>query len=508
MIAPAKPLLDHHGKPFAGRSARRQALQEFFADARPRRVEGTYDAARDSTEFQNYWANSDKLDADSAHSKDVRHKLISRSRYEVGNNGYADGIAQTYATDVVGLGPSLRMQTASHGFNQLVETEFRRWCKAVQFRRKLWCLAHAKHTDGEGFAVLRKNARVGHPVQLDWVLHEAEQCQTPLLPYQDGYIDGIEFDKYGNPLSYDFLRHHPGATGYMSYDMYPERVAAKFVAHWYKMRRPGQHRGVPESASTLNTGAAARRWREATVAAAENIADFSIFIRTAFQPDQLDTVAPMDTLNIQKRMMTALPQGWDAFQPKAEQPTATYEMFHRSLINEQARPTNMPFNKAAADSSDYNYASGRLDHQTYYAALDVDRADCDDSVLEPLFKTWFEFAVMAFGWLGGNPDALSPGAISHLWDWPKHRVADVKTEADSNRIMLSTGEQSLDSLATSAGEDYEDKVAAEAASNGMSVDQQKQINFLRNLPQHVLASAERILGIAPTPQGAINVSDE
>ena len=52
-----------------------------------------------------------------------------------------------------------------------------------------------------------------------------------------------------------------------------ERIAADRVLHWFKMRRPGQHRGVPECASTLNTGAAARRWREATLAAAETVRD-------------------------------------------------------------------------------------------------------------------------------------------------------------------------------------------------------------------------------------------
>jgi hypothetical protein len=31
-----------------------------------------------------------------------------------------------------------------------------------------------------------------------------------------------------------------------------------------------------------------------------------------------------------------------------------------------------PFNVAAGNSSGYNYASGRLDHQTYFKAIRVD----------------------------------------------------------------------------------------------------------------------------------------
>src|SRR5690606_28019160 len=69
-----------------------------------RRLHATYDAALTSAEFKNYWANADALDADSANSREVRQKLVQRSRYEVANNAYADGIAQTITNDLVGVG--------------------------------------------------------------------------------------------------------------------------------------------------------------------------------------------------------------------------------------------------------------------------------------------------------------------------------------------------------------------------------------------------------------------
>jgi hypothetical protein len=64
--------------------------------ARYTQLRATYDAARTTDEFKNYWANADTYDADSANSREVRQTLVSRSRYEIGNNGYADGIAQTW----------------------------------------------------------------------------------------------------------------------------------------------------------------------------------------------------------------------------------------------------------------------------------------------------------------------------------------------------------------------------------------------------------------------------
>ncbi len=55
--------------------------------------------------------------------------------------------------------------------------------------------------------------------------------------------------------------------------------------------------------------------------------------------------------------------GWKIGQVRAEQPTTAYGDFKHEIINEIARPLQMPFNVAAGNSSGYNYVSGRLDHQ-------------------------------------------------------------------------------------------------------------------------------------------------
>lgn len=497
-------IVDEYGKPIKRQpEAVRKSLEQAFAATQSpgKRQQAKYDAAGDSTEFQNYWAASDSLDADSANSRQVREHLVKRSRYDTYNNGYSDGIAQTYATDLIRTGPSLRMQTGSEAFNRMVEMAWWDWCKKVQFRRKLWTMAHAKHVDGEAFGILRRNESLNHRVKLNLVLHETEQVQTPYLPYgKPGYIDGVEFDRFGNATFYDVLEHHPGSNQvYNRNYQVPEKVSARFVAHWFKLRRPGQHRGIPECTSTLNVGAASRRWREAVLAAAENIADFSLFLKTTMEADDEDLVAPFSTMGIHKRMMTALPVNYDAFQPKAEQPTATHAEFSKSLINEQARPKSMPYNKAACDSSSYNYASGRLDHQTYYGQLDVDRDDCNDLVLDPIFEVWFERAIVAYGWFGGDPTAVNMSAMIHEWDWPKHQVADVQSEASATDKRLKNGTASLASVHSDCGMDYEDEIAKTAVANGVTVEQQRQINMLLNLPQHVIPIVTQILGMVPNP---------
>lgn len=446
-------------------------LIEMANPPQTRRVKASYDAARDNAQHAAYWGNADNLNPVDAHNQGVRQKLVSRSRYEVENNGYVDGIIQTYATDLVGKGPKLRMQTGNAEFNTVIETLYWQWANEVKLRRKLWCMAHAKLQDGEAFAIATTNLGLRSRVKLDLVLIETEQVQSRFGSLNSNdYADGIKRDEFGNPEWYDVLPQHPGgSSSFLHSD--PVRVPAAQVMHWFLLRRPGQHRGVPELRSTLNVGASSRRMREAMVASVENCAKLgAILLKTGFQPDQMDLVAPMSTLEVPIGLITALPSGQDAMQMKAEHPNASYESFLHEQIKEHARPLSMPFAKAACDSSNSNYASGRLDHQTYYAALDVVRQDGNDLVLDQLFGLWWAEARIEYGW--ENAPEFPP---IHDWDWPKHPAADLATEAESNDKRLRNGSISPSQLYSENGEDFEDALPVMANDYGVSPDEMRTI---------------------------------
>ncbi len=471
-------ILGTNGKPYQNGSNGHKPRKELMAALNmPRRnrgkIDATYDAARDTTDFANYWANSDRLDADSANSKAVRSKLVSRSRYETANNGFVDGIHQTYATDVIGRGPALRMQEPSQEFNQEVEAKWKKWAKVAQLRRKLWCMCHAKTQDGEAFGVLRRNPKISGQVKLDIALIETEQCQSPMMSFNEvNRIDGITFDEFGNAENYDLLKFHPGGQFQGSFTSQAEQVPARFVLHWFLLRRPGQHRAVPEFRSTLNVGAGSRRFREATLAAAETAADIAAAIKTDMPPNEDDSgVVPMSTVPFEKRMMVALPNKYDITQMKAEHPNATYEEFNRAQINEMARPKSMPINKAMCDSSKHNFASGRLDHITYFESIDyVEREDCNDLVLEPLFAMWWQEAVEAYGW-----DADGKELPEHSWDWPSHAVENEESAASARDKNLRNGSLSYSEAATEEGADFEERIILMARDYGITVDEMRKL---------------------------------
>lgn len=414
-------------------------------------VHASYDAAQDTDEFKNYWGPADSLDADSANSRAVRNKLVPRARYEAANNGYVDGMQLTHADYLVGTGPTLRMQTTSDTFNALVENQWKLWTKAVKFRRKLWTQAHAKDQDGEGYGIGKYNPNINHAVKLDYGLIETEQNQTPHIPYGvEGYIDGIRFDEWGNPLWYDILPYHPGGS-FSFFANNPIPTPARFVFHWFHMRRPGQHRGVPEKKSTMNCGAASRRMREATLSRAEFEAIFAIWLKTQMSPETASDYQPVDafsTMEVFKGMMTALPAGWEPEQLDSKTPGAQYKEFLRQQINEQGRPKAMPVNVAMGDSSDHNFASGKLDHMPWHQRLRLDRLDCDDLVMEPLFSLWFDELALTYGF-------ASRRLPEHIFDWPVLPVADEKARASANNMDLANGSKTLSEVYQERGKDFE-----------------------------------------------------
>ncbi len=171
----------------------------------------------------------------------------------------------------------------------------------------------------------------------------------------------------------------------------------------------------------------------------------------------------MDAVQFRHGMMAALPFGYRAHQMQAEHPNATYSDFNDSQLREQARPKSMPFNVASGDSSKYNYASGRLDHLSYNLALDVERDDCEDQVLEVLFPLWHEEATLRFGW----PADLLP---VHSWGWPRHPIIDVQTEAEANDVKLNDGQTTLSQIYSEGGLDFEDQIEQAARDFGVTPD--------------------------------------
>lgn len=423
-----------------------------------RPLRARYDAAQTTHENRRHWANADSLDANSAASPIVRRTLRNRGRYEVANNCYVRGMVRTLAIDTIGVGPRLQMTTNDSVVNDEIEHAFGNWMKAARLPAKLRTMRKARATDGEAFALTIYNPHLKDPVKLDIFLLEADHFTTPTMGLSldnSNQVDGIVFDAYGNPIEYHVLARHPGDTS-VGINANLLRFAAESVIHWFSEERPGQKRGIPDLVAALEGCAKSRRYRDAVVAAAETAADHAMTIETEQPPDgEAAPLAALDLVDMEPRMATTLPAGWKLSQVKAEQPSTTYPEFSACQVGEQGRSINMPFNVATGNSSGYNFASGRLDYQTYGMDLKVERADIEDVILDPAFEAWYAEARLIEGYL--SPAARSLQSRPHKYFWPARPHVDPAKEARAAISLRQAGLLSESDYYGERGLDWEEQ---------------------------------------------------
>lgn len=429
-------------------------------------IRGRYDAAITTDENRRHWSGADNHSANAANNPHVRRILRMRSRYEVGNNSYAKGIVLTLANDCIGTGPRLQMLTDSPETNRRIERAFHDWSHAVRLAEKLRTLRMARATDGEGFAVLSANPELDSPIEVDLHPVEADQVTTPDLAFGDQrHVDGITFDQYGNPSEYHVLKHHPGDTQVALHDRY-HRVPAAAMLHYYRVDRPGQARGVPDITPALPLFAHLRRYTLAVILAAEMAAvPGGVLYTDAPAQGEADPVEPMDVIELERGMLMTMPGGWKMGQIRAEQPTTTYAEFKHEVLNEIARCLNLPFNIASGNSSGYNYASGRLDHQTYHKSLRVEQAHLETAVLKPLLAVWFEEAIHSPGLLPARMDRSELRRFQFFWDGMDH--VDPSKEANAQSLKLANHATTLADEYARRGQDWETQLRQRAKEHAL-----------------------------------------
>lgn len=434
-----------------------------------RGIKAKYDAAQTNSDNSRHWANADALSANAANSSSVRSILRKRSRYEFANNSFCNGMVRTLAFHCVGTGPRLQLNTGSPEADKRIESAWSRWCKAVNLAGKLMTMRQARCRDGEAFALFVTNQRLATTIKLDLRLVEADQVASPYgeLSTND-YVDGIQHDSLGNPVSYTILADHPGDTQITTGKS--TVIEAGRVIHLYREDRPGQRRGIPEITPALPLYAVLRRYTLATLHKAEVAALMALFLKTtASGIDPADLGDPFQVLDFERNAMTTLPDGWSIEQLKAEAPTDAHDAFCTSIMREIARCLDMPRSIAMGDSTGLNYSSGRLDHQTYFRAIEIDRFDFETKCLDRIFAEWLNEAALIPGLI---PDGLPLVAEwRHEWQWDGFEHVDPAKEANADETMLGTGMADHFTLLAKKGLDADAVHAKAALSLGLTIDE-------------------------------------
>jgi lambda family phage portal protein len=255
--------------------------------------------------------------------------------------------------------------------------------------------------------------------------------------------------------------------------MQSERIMASDVIHLYRIKRPGQMHGIPWFTPVLDKFAQFRRFTDATLDSAETAAKASAVV-SCKDPDSDSSIkiAENDVLEIERNGMYVLPDNYEMTQFKPEHPAATYEMFKAEIINEIARCVLMPYNIAAMNSSKYNYASGRLDHQKYHRFISTIRTWGEKRFLNRVFAEWLSEAYLLDGFFISRPtfEQVMKAIRTIRWFWPGFEHVDPSKEANSDDIRFKNGSLTLEDYYAARGQDWQRKMKQRA----------KELQFMRD----------------------------
>lgn len=436
-----------------------------------RKIAARMDAAATSFDNAKHWAAADSWSADAAFDAETRRIIRERTRYEYLNNTYLGGMVTTLVNDVIGTGP--RLQLTGEESNRLndkrlreAERAFTSWSNEINLPEKLRILKSDKMVSGEGLAILVNNERLEGPVKLDLSVYECDRLHDSIETQDKDNVDGVILDSFGDPAFYRILDEHPGSMygAIARYHLYP----AENVIHWFRKFRSEQHRGIPEVTAAVPLFAYLRRYNMAVVANAETVASLTAVLTTNIQSyGGNGEDHSFEEADITRDSFVTLPDGYDMKQLKAEQPGSTYEMFKREILGEIARVVAMPVNIMTGDSSRHNYASARLDHQSYQRNVKIEQSRIEREILEKIFRSWWE--EYSLGQHGVNRVIKT---VRWFWDGFPH--VDPLKGAKATAINLESGMTNYAIECAALGLDYEDMIRQRVYEYSLLEKYQKQ----------------------------------
>ena len=419
---------------------------------RRRMIRASFDAVQTTKDNMRHFSMADGLSADADANEKNRAVLRFRSRYEVLNNCYAKGIVQMLANDTIGSGPRLQFLSDDEKLNDMIEADFAAWAKEARLPQILRLMRIARCQDGETFAVIMTNPRMKSAVKIKLDVIEADRVHgEPNVDGDDTEVDGIRYDKYGEPVSYKVFKYHPGDDKHFAVDDFAV-VPYEYMLHSFIKYRPGLHRGVPEIAAALPLFAYLRRYNLASVAAAELAADFAAILYTDSPANgESDEIDALDSIQLERNMLLTMPAGWKMGQLDTKHPTATHGDEVKVILSEIARCICSTYGTVAGNFSGFNYASGRLDNQIYQKAILVDRTVWENEVLDRILDAWLREWSLATG-------ISLPEDKSHEWFWDAFLHVDPTKEANAQAERLANMTTTLADEYAKEGKDYVKKL--------------------------------------------------
>jgi len=260
-------------------------------------------------------------------------------------------------------------------------------------------------------------------------------------------VQGVEFDLRGKRVAYYLFDQHPGAMAGGTIRSYRgQRVSADFIAHIYRVDRPGQVRGVSWFAPVIVRMRDFADYTDAQLMRQKIAACFGAFITTrddgngATNEDGSPIEATPSGFEIDQMEPGMIWRGGEGESVTFATPptTSDFQPYSQVTLHEIAAGLGISHESFTGDWSNVNYSSGRL------GRIDFDRSieSWQWNMLIPQFHGPLERWTREFAYVAtGSTEGFSLG-----WTPPRRVMIDPDTEIKASQAAIRAG------LASRSGE--------------------------------------------------------
>lgn len=369
----------------------------------------------------------------------TREILMARARKAYYNSAFCkNGVNAIAAATVGGV---ISLQVAHGPQEQEIEKRWRDWADSIGLEQKLRSLVIAQVVDGEGFAQIIKDTSVTGAGKVNLVTFDAVRVQSPLCGPLSGYVDGVKVAANGAPVSYRVLKHHP-AEALGAGDGGAVEVPARYIVHLFNRDFPEQKRGVTQLQSVLDVFALVERYTRTVVKSAEAVADISLCLKTDGFAQMKGGNQP--SISWPRGSVMVLPEGYEAQQLHAEQPTSSYDAYISALLNQLGAGLGVPKILLQNSAERSNYSSARLDLQQFRARCNLIRRDIVTTVLMRLYRVWT------------STQGIDGEQYAPVFSFEKYVELDPVKEATAAKTLLDANLTTLAAEYSKRGIDWQD----------------------------------------------------
>lgn len=415
--------------------------------------------------------------------------LREKSRELNRNDPHGSGITDTMETNIIGSGIRLQSridfeflgmkEDSARDFQKAAERAWRSWVPYADASDHLdfdeiqqLCLRQILE-NGESFVLIHQdktNARSPYALSLEVI--ESDRIETPPHLKSDKSVrSGIKIGPKGEPVAYFVRKTHPGdltlrlndpkRLEFLEIPAYNE-LGLKNIIHLYKMKRPGQTRGVPFFAPVMNYFKDTSDYFEAELIAAQVAACFAAVItKTDPLGEAYGNAGEINTANqrlenIEPGTFEYLQAGESIQQLNPNRPGGSFEPFMERILRAISSGLNLPYEVVAKDFSRTNYSSARaaiLEARKLFLVWQsfIAKKLCDPVYDRLLEEAYLDGKLPIRSYYASRDEYKKARWIGQGWGW-----VDPVKEVKASKEALDSDMTTLADVCAASGLDWEE----------------------------------------------------